>query len=686
MGSYVNGIYLPALGEVGWDDEVNANFRRLDTGIDQVRYAHPNGNNANDGLTWGTAKKDVVSAYDALTSPGTIFVASLTYWDSLNTDRGLWLLGPGDPGYSSPPVGWRVRKTCSIIGVGDTHTGNAHYGTASLVLGGSGTDRNKPAIWIAGGGGTLHFENINNQYPAVGWRFGVKSNVSGVIDSSSISLKNCSVALNSVPGNGPCVELGYMYWLFLEHCTLHGNPTPYILTAATRSGAVATFTTSITHFLEVGDTVYVTGVTPSGYNGTWTVTAETNTTFTATLAADPGGSGSAFGIAEPVKSYRRAAMAHWSDVFSVGGIPSGLLHLENCNFNGGGFYYKPNGVTSWGQVVMRDITLEGDFSGPEPPALLIRERTYGDGTVAVSGKNILVQNVEVADAAQGSVAVEVEGAQSDPSLVTVINASAAGPVTQLSYLSTRQQTGIHNGEFIGKHVGSNRSFAPALARYVNLASHTLSGGSWTTGLKAPNGTTNASSLTNGGSASLYAAGGGPSVGDWMIAGVWRRQAIIAAVTDNDWPIMSIGGPGRFDNGTTGSFVVDGGTRWNDGGWEWVVEGHKCTTVGDQFAFTARSGTGNTIEYFAPLLIRVPVADALDDDEVRELIRYIQTYPSTAPAGAISALAGQKLLAPAGIGVGNSAAATTPGSVVKKMEVFSETGASLGFIPIYSTIT
>lgn len=37
-------------------------------------------------------------------------------------------------------------------------------------------------------------------------------------------------------------------------------------------------------------------------------------------------------------------------------------------------------------------------------------------------------------------------------------------------------------------------------------------------------------------------------------------------------------------------------------------------------------------------------------------------------------------------VGNAAVGTTPGSVVKKMEVFNENGVSLGFVPIYSTIT
>lgn len=43
------------------------------------------------------------------------------------------------------------------------------------------------------------------------------------------------------------------------------------------------------------------------------------------------------------------------------------------------------------------------------------------------------------------------------------------------------------------------------------------------------------------------------------------------------------------------------------------------------------------------------------------------------------------VAGAGLGVGNSAAATTPGSVVRKIEVFDAAGTSLGFIPVYSSI-
>lgn len=46
----------------------------------------------------------------------------------------------------------------------------------------------------------------------------------------------------------------------------------------------------------------------------------------------------------------------------------------------------------------------------------------------------------------------------------------------------------------------------------------------------------------------------------------------------------------------------------------------------------------------------------------------------------------KVIATGGIGIGNSAAATTPGTVTKKMQVFDESGTSLGYVPIYDAIT
>lgn len=46
----------------------------------------------------------------------------------------------------------------------------------------------------------------------------------------------------------------------------------------------------------------------------------------------------------------------------------------------------------------------------------------------------------------------------------------------------------------------------------------------------------------------------------------------------------------------------------------------------------------------------------------------------------------KLVAAAGLGVGNAVAATLPGLVIKKIEVFDANGSSLGFVAVYDAIT
>ena len=71
-----------------------------------------------------------------------------------------------------------------------------------------------------------------------------------------------------------------------------------------------------------------------------------------------------------------------------------------------------------------------------------------------------------------------------------------------------------------------------------------------------------------------------------------------------------------------------------------------------------------------------------------------TTPYQAPAGTTlihrggpgQVVTSGKLIAVGGIGVGNSMPAASLGSVVRKIEVFSSTGASLGWIPVYGSMT
>jgi hypothetical protein len=70
-----------------------------------------------------------------------------------------------------------------------------------------------------------------------------------------------------------------------------------ITAASIVAGTTAEFTLDKAHALDSGDTVVVSGMTPAGYNGTWTVTTTpTAKTFRADIGTSPG-AGSAFGEA-----------------------------------------------------------------------------------------------------------------------------------------------------------------------------------------------------------------------------------------------------------------------------------------------------------------------------------------------------------------------------------------------------
>lgn len=65
--------------------------------------------------------------------------------------------------------------------------------------------------------------------------------------------------------------------------------TAVTITGASWAAGVATYTTSANHTLAVGDKDVISGITPSGYNGTFIVSAVGSpTTFSVPMAVDPG--------------------------------------------------------------------------------------------------------------------------------------------------------------------------------------------------------------------------------------------------------------------------------------------------------------------------------------------------------------------------------------------------------------
>jgi hypothetical protein len=128
--------------------------------VDDIQYVSATGNDANDGLSWGSAKKSVYAALQALpsgsTSPptagaGTIYISSGNFSPFANT--GIWLMGPSDPNYASPPTGWlRVSNNAgqgiNIVGVPNAQGGPNPHTPIVTMSKGNGSFSGDPAFWF----------------------------------------------------------------------------------------------------------------------------------------------------------------------------------------------------------------------------------------------------------------------------------------------------------------------------------------------------------------------------------------------------------------------------------------------------------------------------------------------------------------------------------------------------------
>jgi hypothetical protein len=599
-----------------------------------IRYASALGNDANDGLSWGTAKLTILAAFDALPAAGgTIFLAGNDGF-GVNVggtvpNQGLWLIGPQDPLYGTPPAGWRQQKRLRLIGVGiGVHGGNAIGGPAVGINAGSGTDLAKPAIWIAGTNIPLRFENLDIRYPAVGIRMGINPDQTNRgLNTAGIYMDNIHVSLNQIAGNGPAIDLGYTFWWTLKNSVIGAN------------------------------------------------------------------------AAEAINTDKRACILSKG---APGGSGGGLYVIDNCVFNQGNFRYYC-GTQSWGFVV-RDLTVEGNGVDPVPTSIHILE-AQGYGTA-------LIDMVEVADQGPGTGAtVKVEqasgGADMSPDCVWAhrVNLGVEGPATVLTSTNTvytktlagSRQVGTLSGRITGQHDAARRVFAPGAVKAANLAPQDVT--TWaaksgegtvtvTTGKRAPDGSMNAAELSTGSgnsSKEIYRAAATFAAGDWLIGGVWLRAANAA---NGPWSALVGTAAASVVLDLTGSNAFTlGSPITGDGEWEWIAGAAKVlsTTGVGELILALKCMPTQPTEYYAPILLHIPTG-TLSHSEALELTQNLQSWPDGAPVGHLSTLRGQKLIARGGLGVGNSAAATTLGSVTKKIEVFSETGASLGFIPVYSTIT
>lgn len=142
-----------------------------------------------------------------------------------------------------------------------------------------------------------------------------------------LNLANNFVDLANWPDQTYCKSIR-AYKQFLVALNITRQPEQTISTI-TRVGTTATLTTASAHGLTTGNSITVTQATPSQYNGTYTITVTGATTFTYTMASDPGASATVTDAhlfaGTPVNF---PFMVKWSQPADPGSVPSSWDHTD----------------------------------------------------------------------------------------------------------------------------------------------------------------------------------------------------------------------------------------------------------------------------------------------------------------------------------------------------------------------
>lgn len=204
---------------------------------DSVMYASVNGNDSNDGLSWGTAKLTIFGAMIALpggngssiAGSGTIYVGPGTHAHP-TAGVGIWFMGGGDPNYASPPAGWvkYVGGSIELIGVGATTPGILVGDVPYVpIVAGSSVDRNHPSLWLTGAQGIFKPKNIafvGSQRPIVLGECSNNSRTTGGCVVFGFTLDGNKAVVTRVDGNsGPTIDAPQVTAVRIINSTLVGT-------------------------------------------------------------------------------------------------------------------------------------------------------------------------------------------------------------------------------------------------------------------------------------------------------------------------------------------------------------------------------------------------------------------------------------------------------------------------------
>jgi hypothetical protein len=557
-----------------------------------IQYVSSEGNDTNDGHDWDSAKLTVMAAYTALPGKGgTIYISSGSTASgkvvscinaTATSGQGIWLAGSSDPNYNSLPAGWYQAKHVAFVGVPASNTSSGlNYPQVCIIAGGSTT----PAVRLSSYNDGMGFFNLSFQLSSRGMVIGEDSNGNrtGTGIWSGLEVENVGFSVStSRTTNGPAIDCtGGSFQLYFKDISLSANAT-----ATTGSKHRAAF--------------LMDGASPNG--------------------------------------------------------GCGLTTIRDAHFNGGGLLYT--GSPSTGSFAVDGVICEGQVNGDACVHLL-------------TGANVTahIKNIDVADCSGQVVAVQVDpvgplGLIPDNILVEQTNSGCTknnqgemtsfGQWTQL--LNTIEesplregQVGIIKGHLLGQQDSSRAAFGPTAVRFANIlnppSSYTITaGGTLTTGITAPDGTSGAVQGANaagsGGIIFLNSNSVSIAAGDYFVAGVWVRSASANGYAGGVNNVMQLG---ILGGGNASRTLIQHGAPWQgDGEWEWIWQMHQVTAAPTNPAIVQMNvqyDSTHVIQAYAPVLLHIP-AHTVSANELFNLAYNLQSYSPSCGVGTVCGLVGQ----------------------------------------------
>jgi len=558
-----------------------------------IQYVAASGSDANDGLSSGTAKATVTAACTALPggSPrtcgnGTIYIGTGSKVSGLCSGCGLWLMGPSDPNYAKPPVGWlNAPGSVHLVGIGGSSgVQNSPAGPVVDFLS-NGAEPSKPALWVSGMGTNSFFYAEGLMFDgASAVRIGIDSNGnrSGPAAVSAVKFSRCD--FNSHFGdtnvtNSPTIDVGAnVLWLWIDH---------------------------------------------AGFNVTSAAPENTGNRAAVYVSADGGPA---------------SGLIHIEDVVVDGG---GGLRFDAHEAGTGSFYVRnwmEEGTKHTQPVV--EVLGTGVWSG-YAENIGISDSGDNPPAVRIAPGNPPFYMTVMASAGAG---FAVEGPATiinpaNPNVGEVMDTSVGG--TQLATVSpaAKNQFGEVAGHSFYQVDVQRRSFSPSFVRFPNTLNGQLSAGwqspaAWsgatptaTVGrVTAPDGSSDAGRLTstsdgpNGSQVKIASGKWNFDIGDYVYFGAWVQQGSTRGFYNGAALGLAFPyGAGPIWQAITGTNpsgnLAGSGGLWaaplvqSDGNWQWIwglgkVVG-KPGSYGAWLAAVFRAA--NPINVYAPMLVQIPAS-------------------------------------------------------------------------------